>query len=141
MLIGINPLISPDVLHTLARMGHGDEIAVVDTNFPAHSMARGCVVTQPLTLALPMPQAVAALLTLIPADDFDDAPVHTMQVVGDPAAIPPAVAELQAITGLKPESLDRFAFYDRARRCFAIVMVDETRIYANAILRKGVIVG
>ena len=142
MLIGLDKAISPDLLHTLARMGHGDEIAVVDLNFPAASVARGCVVTQPLRIGLPMPQAVEALLRLIPADTFDGAPLVTMQVVGDPPAVPPAVAEMQAnAAGIETAAIDREAFYDRARRCFAIVVAEEARVYGNAILRKGVIAG
>ena len=142
MLIGLDKAISPDLLHTLARMGHGDEIAIVDLNFPAASIAQGCVVTQPLRIGLPMPQAVAALLRLIPADDFDDAPLLTMQVVGDPSAVPPAVAEMQAMAqGIETATLERHDFYARTRCAFAIVVADEARIYANAILRKGVIAG
>ena len=111
MLIGLDKAISPDLLHTLARMGHGDEIAIVDLNFPAASIAQGCVVTQPLRIGLPMPQAVAALLRLIPADDFDDAPLLTMQVVGDPSAVPPAVAEMQAMApGIETATLERHDF-------------------------------
>ncbi|MFN3499543.1 MAG: RbsD/FucU family protein, partial [Pannonibacter indicus] len=97
MLKGIHPLISPELLMVLAAMGHGDEIAIVDANFPAESTARHTVHGVPLRMDCPAVKAVEAILTLLPVDTFDGDPVFTMQVVGDAAAIPPVVAEAVAL--------------------------------------------
>ena len=141
MILGIDPAITPELLFALARMGHGDEIVVADLNFPAYRLAGGCVVPQPLRLALPMPQAVESLLRLIPADTHDGPALHTMKVVGGLGRTPPAVAELAQIAaprGIEMAGLERHDFYARAGRAFAIVIAAEPRAYGNAILRKGV---
>jgi L-fucose mutarotase len=93
MLKGIDPLISPELLLVLARMGHGDSIAVVDANFPAASVGRRTAHGQPLRMDCSAPRAVRAVLSLIPVDGFDTDPVVTMQVVGDAAQVPETVAE------------------------------------------------
>ena len=141
MLHGIDPLLTPDLLHALAAMGHGDRIAIVDANYPAHAHGRRVV-------ALPGVDATAALravLSLLPLDDFVDDPAVTMAVVGDAAAVPAAVAEFTAVlAGLGAEApvpVDRFRFYDIGRASFAIVQTGERRLYGNIILTKGVIAG
>lgn len=140
MLKGIDPLISPDLLKTLAEMGHGDEIVIADANFPSASVATAS--GRLLRMDCPAPRAVRALLSLMPLDTTDPDPVLTMQVVGDPDACPPVVAEaapLFAAEGTASVSLERHAFYDRARRAFAVLRSAETRPYGNFILRKGVL--
>ena len=142
MLIGINPLLNPDVLHALAAMGHGDTLAIVDSNFPAFSVASSTVYQKPLKIDCPMPQALEAILSLLPIDEFVDDPVNSMQVVGRPDEIPEVIAEAAQI--LKPQqvnitSLERFAFYKAAKQSFVIIQTTETRIYANLIISKGVI--
>ncbi len=87
MLRGIHPLLSPDLLHALASMGHGDRVAVVDANFPALSHARR-LVALPGTTA---PAVLEAILSVLPVDDFEPHPVSVMQVVGDPAMLPETV--------------------------------------------------
>jgi L-fucose mutarotase len=143
MLKHIPALLTPDLLHALASMGHGDELALVDAHFPAARLARqgGAVL-----LHLPgadLPAALRAVLELLPLDHFDAESAWTMQVVGEAAAVPPAVVEVQAAlktAGEKPAgSLDRFAFYERATKAFAIVTTGETRTYGNLLLRKGVV--
>ncbi|MDO5614339.1 MAG: RbsD/FucU domain-containing protein [Paracoccus sp. (in: a-proteobacteria)] len=142
MLKGIDPLIGPDLLRVLARMGHGDEIVLADANFPAASIARQTVETQELRIDCDAIRALHAVLSLLPLDSYLPDPVLTMQVVGDPAQVPAVVAEaapLLAAEGVTPTALERFAFYDRATRAFAVLRTAETRAYGNFILRKGVI--
>lgn len=139
MLKGLPPLLSPDLLHVLASMGHGDEIVLADANFPAATHARR-LVRLPGTSA---PQVLQAVLQVLPLDDFVAQPALCMQVVGDPAARPPVVAEfdavLQAHGGAACAGLERFAFYERAAAAFAIVATGETRVYGNLLLKKGVV--
>jgi L-fucose mutarotase len=140
MLKGLDPLLSPDLLHALAAMGHGDEIALVDANFPAVASARRLIRLD----GVDGTAVLRAVLSVLPLDSFVDRPATTMQVVGDPAAVPPAVAdyirELSAAgSGAPVDPIDRFAFYDRARAAFAIVITGEGRAYGNILLRKGVI--
>jgi len=139
MLKGLSPLLSPDLLHVLASMGHGDEIALVDANFPAVTHARR-LVCLPGTTA---PAVLDAVLSVIPLDTFVDQPAVTMQVVNEPDAVPEAVADFNALLagqGARASvGIERFAFYERAAQAFAIVATGETRIYANIILKKGVV--
>lgn len=144
MLKGIDAKISPELLHVLAMMGHGDEIALVDTNFPAYSMAETTSYGSVLTIGCNLTEAVRTVLTLLPLDTFVPAAGTTMQVVGDADQIPPAVAEITPLItaeGVGTDSVDRFGFYDRARNAFAILQTQETRIYGNVILKKGIIPG
>jgi L-fucose mutarotase len=139
MLQGLNPLLSPDLLHALASMGHGDEIALVDGNFPAATNARR-LVRLPGTS---VPDVLAAVLSVLPLDTFVEVPAFTMQVVGDAAAVPEAVAAINRVLADRGHAaagtLERFAFYQRAAAAFAIVATGETRIYGNVLLRKGVV--
>ena len=141
MLKGIDSLISPELLHILAGMGHGDELAVVDANFPATTMARRLVRLDGATST----RALEAVLSLMPLDDFVDAPVAVMQVVGDPNAIPEVVKEFhqiaEAAEGKKVtlERIDRFVFYERAKAAYAIVATGERRLYGCVLVKKGVI--
>ncbi len=137
MLINIDPLLSPELLHTLRAMGHGDEIAVVDANFPGTSTAQHLIRLDGISVT----RATQAVVSVMPLDDFVDVPAVTMEVVGNPDEVPPAVAELRAVVGDRGAcgTLERFAFYDRAKECFAIVQTGETRLYGNIILKKGVV--
>ena len=144
MLKSIDPLISPDLLRILALMGHGDEIVIADANFPAASVAAHCTIPTPIFLPSDAIRALKAVLSLLPLDSYGADPVLTMQVVGAPQDVPPVVAEaapLFSAEGFKSKALERFAFYEKAKTAFAIVATTETRIYANFILRKGVISG
>lgn len=137
MLIGVNPLLSPDLLHALAAMGHGDEIAIVDSNFPGTACAKRLIRMDGVSAT----QALDAVLSLLPLDTFVEHSAHVMQVVGDAQAVPEAVADFAALIGARGKvgSVERFTFYERARRCFAIVQTGEGRLYGNIILTKGVI--
>jgi L-fucose mutarotase len=137
MLINIDPILSPDLLHALRAMGHGDEIAIVDANFPGTSMAQQLIRLDGISVT----RATEAVLSVMPLDDFVDVPAVTMEVVGGPDEVPPAVSELRAVVGDRGRcgTVERFAFYERAKECFAIVQTGETRLYGNIILKKGVV--
>jgi L-fucose mutarotase len=141
MLKGLHPLLVADLLHALAAMGHGDEIAVVDANFPAASVGRR-VIGLPGASA---PEALAAILTVLPLDTAVTPAALTMRVVGDSDAVPAPVADFAAVftkLGFGDSEighLERQAFYDRAREAFAIVHTGELRPYGNILLVKGVV--
>ena len=141
MLKGIHPLLTPDLLHALASMGHGDAVAIVDANFPAASLG-------PRVIELPgasSSSALAAVLTVFPVDKFESPAVITMQIVDAPDTVPEAVndfVDVFAAAGLGEfpfSSLERHAFYERARRSNVVVRTGELRPYGNILLVKGVI--
>lgn len=141
MLKGIDPLLNADLLFILAAMGHGDEIVLVDANFPATATARRLVRQD----AADAPTVLRAVLSLLPLDEFVPDPAQVMEVVGDPTAVPPVVREFQAAVDAaegRPVTigrLERFAFYERAQAAFALVATGERRLYGNIILKKGII--
>ena len=141
MLKGLDPLLSPDLLYVLAAMGHGDELAIVDANFPALNNARRLVRLDGANA----PRALQAVLSLMPLDDFVDAPMAVIEVVGDPTAIPEPVKEFQLVAdsvegrAVVRKAIDRFEFYDRAKSAFAIVATGETRLYGCVLVKKGVV--
>ncbi|MFW2542964.1 RbsD/FucU family protein [Primorskyibacter sp. 2E107] len=141
MLRTIPAILSPDLLHTLRAMGHGDEIVIGDANFPATSM---CSRVHRLD-GISATDVLEAVLTLMPLDSFVPDPALTMQVVGEPDAVPEIVAQFQRIidktadTPAQISTLERFDFYDRAKGCFAAIQSGEGRLYGNIILKKGVI--
>ena len=98
MLKNISPLLTAELLYVMAAMGHGDELAVVDANFPAHSVARGTVNSRVITMAgVPMPEAVSAILSLLPLDQFVDTPVRSMADDSAPGELPVVQREVQAV--------------------------------------------
>ncbi|MEW6754849.1 MAG: L-fucose mutarotase [Candidatus Latescibacterota bacterium] len=140
MLIGISPLLSPELLAVLCRMGHGDEIVLADAHFPGESV-------NPRVLradGLRVPDLLDAILPLFALDTYVDSPVFMMAPVpGD--RLDPNVerAFRAAIDRHWPQAppiarVERFAFYEQARRAFAVVMSGETAKYGNIILKKGV---
>jgi L-fucose mutarotase len=138
MLLGLDPVLSPDLLHALAAMGHGDRIALVDANYPATRGRR--LIHLP---GIAAPRALQAVLSVLPIDTFIAEPCAVMQVVGEPAALPPVVAEMNAALvkhGAKPAaSLERHAFYAAVETAYAIVQTGERRFYGNILLTKGVV--
>lgn len=147
MLKGIDPVLSADLLAVLAGMGHGDDLALVDANHPAETIARatpsGRLVRLP---GLTMERAARAILSVLPIDDFEPEPVRRMEVVGDPAQVPPVQGAVQrelAAAGIAGAmaGIERFAFYTAARKAFAVVQVGDPRPYGCFLLRKGVIAG
>ncbi|MBU2936690.1 MULTISPECIES: RbsD/FucU family protein [Pacificibacter] len=141
MLRNIPPILSPDILWSLRAMGHGDELVIVDANFPATALGARCHRLDGLTAT----DVLKAVLTVMPLDSYVPDPALVMEVVGDPDAVPPIVAEFQTITLETADNpvtlgkLERFAFYDRAKTAFAIIQTGETRLYGNIIVKKGVI--
>ena len=146
MLKGLNPLLNADVLYALRAIGHGDDLVVVDANFPAASVADETVLGQLLSIDnTTAPQAVEAILSVMPLDGLADDAAARMEVVGAPDEVPPVMREVQAVIDAaegKPWpmiSIERFAFYERAKRAFCVIQTGERRFYGNVALRKGVV--
>lgn len=141
MLRNIDPILSPDLLHALRAMGHGDEIVLADANFPAESCGPLCIRADGSDNS----QVLRAVLSVMPLDTFVPDPAHCMQVVDDPTAVPDTVKDFQVIINdvadapAEIQSIERFAFYDRAATAYAVVQTGERRLYGNIILKKGVI--
>ena len=146
MLKGLDPLLVPDLLRVLAMMGHADEIVIADANFTAHALAA------PGAPVIELPGAglravVRAVVSLLPLDAAVAQPVAYMQVGDTPPGYRSAVqrevigdlVELGVASEAQCEALERFAFYARARRAFAIVRTGEPQPFANVLLKKGVI--
>jgi L-fucose mutarotase len=147
MLKGIDPLLSPELLWALASMGHGDDLALVDSNHPAEAIARATTSGRLVRLpGIAIDRAARAILSVLPLDTFVEDPIRRMQVVGKPDEVPDIqleVAAVAAAAGFAGEvaSIERFAFYDAARKAFAIVQAGDPRPYGCFLLRKGVIAG
>jgi L-fucose mutarotase len=144
MLKNINPLLTPELLYVMAAMGHGDELAVVDANFPAHSVAVGTTNVRVVPMAgVSMPEAVTAILSLLPLDQFVDTPVRTMADDSATGELPEVQQEVQAVIddASGPHwpigALGRFAFYEAARSSYAVVLTGERRFYGNVLIKKG----
>jgi len=141
MLKTLTSLHTPELLHTLASMGHGDDIVVVDAHFPSVSMAQRLVRLDGVS----GPAALDAILQLIPLDSFVDDPALRIEVVGKPDEIPDVQKEFQAVIDKREGKssplgkLERFAFYERAKKAFAIVATGELRTYGCVVIKKGVI--
>ena len=141
MLKNIDPLLTPELLHVLASMGHGDEVVVCDANFPAASVARTTAHRRPVQLAgAEAPAAVRAILSVLPLDEFVPAPGARMEVTGDPALVPDVQREVQdLVPGVAMAPVERLAFYERARQAFAVVATGERRFWGCFFLKKGVV--
>lgn len=140
MLKRIDPILTGKLLRILRDMGHGDELVIADANFPARSNSERLVELP----GLDAPRVLAAILSLLPLDEFVDRPAATM------AAVSPGGADemdalfqqvCDAAEGHKVtiEHVERFAFYERARRSYAIVQTGERRLYGNIIVKKGIV--
>ncbi len=139
MLKNISPILSPELLKILMEMGHGDEIVIGDGNFPAASIAQRLVRLD----GHGVNEILDAILKLMPLDTYVDAPVGLMDNGGDRER-PPIWTDyektVKANEGDKKfELIERFAFYERAKKAYAVVATGETAIYANIILKKGVV--
>jgi L-fucose mutarotase len=143
MLKGISAVISPELFKILMEMGHGDELVIADGNFPAASMAQRLVRADGLgCLTL-----LDAILSIFPLDQYVEKPVALMAVVpGDPYK--PTIWEDYRRIIRQHESaftdfdyVERFAFYERAKKAYAVLATSELALYANIILKKGVIKG
>jgi L-fucose mutarotase len=146
MLKNISPLLNADVLHALRAMGHGDDLIICDTNFPADSIARQTGLGKLLRIDnVTAADAVAALLSLYPLDTFVDDAAARMEIVGKPDEVPPVQSEVQEVID-KAEgrpwpmiSVERFAFYERAKQAYCVIQTGERRFYGCFAFRKGVV--
>jgi L-fucose mutarotase len=146
VLKNLDPLLGADVLHALASMGHGDEVVICDANFPADSVARATVLGKLLRLdGVESARAIRAVLSVLPLDTFVDHPALRMEVVGEPHTIPAvqreAQAEVNAAEGrdVPFASIERFAFYERARKAYCVIATGEQRGYGCFVFKKGVL--
>jgi len=141
VLKGIPALLNADVLYILAAMGHGDELALVDRNFPATSKARRLARLDGTDVCT----AGRAVLSLFPLDTFTDEPVARMEVVGAPDRVPEVQSDFHKMAeeiegrAISVGSLERFAFYGRAADAFAVIATSEARPYGCFLLTKGVV--
>lgn len=141
MLKTLTVLHTPELLHALASMGHGDEIALVDANFPAASVAQRVIHLDGADL----PSALEACLQLMPLDTFVDQPALRMMQVHAPDEIPEVQKISQGIINraegrqVPLAGISREDFYERARRAYAIVATGEQRVYGCLLLKKGVV--
>ncbi|MDE6132288.1 MAG: L-fucose mutarotase [Oscillospiraceae bacterium] len=141
MLKNIPKILSPELVKILMEMGHGDEIVIADGNFPAETIGQKVVRCD----GHGVPELLDAIMKLFPLDTYTDKPVMLMEVVpGDPV-VPTIWDEYKSIINkyepenCKIEMIERFAFYERAKTAYAVVATGEEAIYANIILKKGVV--
>ena len=138
MLKGIPNIISPELLKILMEMGHGDELVIGDGNFPGERIAKRCVRCD----GHGVPELLDAILKLFPLDTYEK-PVYIMEKVPGDTVETPILDEYAKI--IKPhtdetmEKVERFKFYEKAEKAYAVVMTSEKALYANIILKKGVI--
>ena len=140
MLIGINPIISPDLLKILAEMGHGDEIVLADAHFPGHTFCPKNVLRGD---GLQIPDLLEGIIPLFELDSYDDPLIMMAPVEGDQLDPQGEADYMEAILRHAPDAPDpkrigRFDFYDRAEKAFACVITGTTAKYGNIILKKGV---
>lgn len=146
MLKHIDPLLNADVLYALRAMGHGDELVLCDANFPADSVARQTVLGKVLRIdGVGTREAARAILSVMALDTAVDVAAHRMEVVGEPDNVLPVQQEVQIeinqaegrerILG----SIERFEFYDVARKAYCVIATGERRFYGCFIFKKGVI--
>lgn len=144
MLKNIPPILSPEMLKVLCEMGHGDRLVIADANFPSESVGKNAVVLR--ADGHGAIDLLDAILRLFPLDSYVDHPVSLMQVMaGDPIKTPiwdeykAVVAKYEGRGALAFEEIERFAFYEEAKKAYAIIATGEKALYANIILQKGVI--
>jgi len=139
MLKGISPVISPELLKIMAEMGHGDELVLADAHFPGHTMGKRVVRADGIRI----PDLLEGIIPLFELDSYAPPLIMMAAVEGD--QLDPSVEESYVAAMAKKldpvpavERINRFAFYDRAKEAYAVVMTGETAKYGNIILKKGV---
>jgi L-fucose mutarotase len=141
VLIGIDPILGPDCLALLRAMGHGDEVVLADANFPAAATGRRVVRIDGVDVV----RALDAVLSLLPVDDFEADPLVGMRPVAGGTPVAPVIDDMQRVVDRRTGGrfaialVDRFAFYERARAAFGVIVTGERRFSGNLIVRKGVI--
>lgn len=145
MLKGIPAILSPELLKALCEMGHGDELVIADGNFPSESIGKDAIVIR--ADGHGVKELLDAILTLLPLDTYVDKPVGLMEVVSGDPVVPTIWDEYKATMQKHEEDpariefIERFAFYERAKHAYLIIATGETAIYANILLKKGVVQG
>ena len=146
MLKGIDPILNAEVLAALCAMGHGDDVVICDTNFPADATARQTRLGTLLRLDnVTAARAAKAILSVLPLDSFVPEPALRMEIVGNAGEVPPVQAEVQAEIdaaegrALPMGSIERFAFYDLAKKAYCVIQTGERRFYGCFAFKKGVI--
>ena len=146
MLKNVSPLLNADVLHALRAMGHGDDLIICDTNFPADSVARQTRLGALLRIDnVTAAKAIEAVLSLYPLDTFVDDSAARMEIVGKPDEVPPVQSEVQKVIDAAEGrnwpmiSIERFAFYERAKQAYCVIQTGERRFYGCFAFRKGVV--
>lgn len=140
MLIGIPALLGPEFLSVLRAMGHGDELAIVDGNYPANEHGRRVLRADGHGLI----EVIDAVLAVLPVDDHVPQALFCASVKGEPGSLDPVHHEIMAVCGRHVPGIQVFplagpAFYDRVKSAYAVVATSEPRLYGNFIVRKGVI--
>lgn len=145
MLKGIPAILSPELLKVLCEMGHSDRLVIADGNFPAETMGKDAIVVR--CDGHGVPELLDAILQVFPLDTYVENPVNLMEVMpGDPAKTPiwdtykEIIAKHDARGAACVGSIERFQFYEEAKKVYAIVATGETAVYANVMLQKGVVV-
>ena len=140
MLKGIPPLLGPDLLYILRAMGHGDEIAIVDANYPGDSAGPQLVRLDGISAS----DVLDAILTVMPLDTFVDEQAFGMEVVGDANKREETHKDFDKLIkkhepGMALSLLERFAFYERVHGAYAVIQTGERRLYGNVLLKKGIV--
>jgi len=141
MLKNLSPVLGPELLYALCAMGHGDEIAIVDGNYPADNAGPERIIRADGHDAV---RILDAILSVLPLDDFVPMAAMRPQVPGKPDHLEPVMLDLAAVIAkhepqVKLNGLEPVAFYERVRKAYAVVATSERRLYGNVILRKGVV--
>jgi L-fucose mutarotase len=144
MLKGIPGILSPELLKVLCEMGHSDRLVIADGNFPSETMGRNAKVIR--CDGHGVSELLDAVLQVFPLDTYVDHPVNLMQVMEGDDVETPIWDEYESIVAKYDDrgrdaigQIERFAFYDEARKCYAVIATGETALYANIMLQKGVV--
>lgn len=144
MLKGIPSVLSPELLKSLCEMGHGDELVIADGNFPCHTVGKNAKVVR--LDGHGVPEILDAVLKLLPLDTYTEKPVGLMEIVpGDDCPTPSIWYKYEELLKKhEPEHheieyIERFEFYERAKKAYLIIATGESAIYANILLKKGVV--
>ena len=141
MLINIDPILSPELLHALRSMGHGDKLVLADANFPSASLAKKLIRLDGVNI----PNAAKAILSVLPLDSFVDYPIERMEIDNNPDEINDVhqdlidVLKINAGDKWKVGSIERFKFYEKAKQAYMIVSTTDARPFGCFIITKGVI--
>ena len=146
MLKNIPPILSPELLMVLAEMGHSDRLVIADGNFPAESMGRDAIVIR--ADGHGVPELLDAILQVFPLDTYVEHPVNLMEVMPGDTVETPIWDTYKEIVAKHDErgascvgNIERFAFYEEAKKAYAIIATGEKAVYANVMLQKGVVKG